>query len=639
MRRGRRAIMRKGAGNRNIRALFARALICFGLGLYLSGAILKAMHAIGGGHTFYGPISCTVYALKNGLFLSLIICLELFVFFSIAAKRREKKGASPGPFSFSRTGTKGTARFATEEEKKEHLNIGKPGEVNGLILGGTRDHRIVYAQREKDVANDIVIGTNNHIAIIGKSGSGKSFTFIKNAIYQCIHDGYSMFVTDPKGEMFEETYAIAEKFGYAVRVFNIRRPEEFSHSDTFNPIHAICGDYSKAKQVAHTIITATAPERNVWSQFAEQLLIFLILYVDQDGRERGRTEEERLRLCNLGRIKLILDEGVKHILSLIDTLPATHPGYGAARFFANGESVHQIGAHTNLSDSMNYYNDPKIREMTTGNSMDLALPGKEKCIYYLIQSSDTRVYDFLASLFYTTAFSELMEEAELQPNNRLQRRVKFILEEFPNTCRIPDFPSKVNTLRSYAVDIVMCMQYVGQLKEQGFYSTGLLDAFDTVLFLGSNTTETAEYMEKRMGEATVLARSTSGRSFLTIPERDPDERETIREEARSLMTAAELLQDLNLGTGELQEVVLTYRMKPFICYTFPSDHHPYEMYRKDVKVMDYVPVQKRGRQKEDEPEVLAHAAEKDRQEPEGAQNSNNSMQGFLNRQVIRPRDF
>ena len=69
---------------------------------------------------------------------------------------------------------------------------------------------------------------NRNIALCGGPGSGKSRAHIRNMIFQCVANRFSMFITDPKGELAESMSTYLEKNEYTVRFYNLK---DFVSSD------------------------------------------------------------------------------------------------------------------------------------------------------------------------------------------------------------------------------------------------------------------------------------------------------------------------------------------------------------------------------------------------------------------------
>ena len=122
---------------------------------------------------------------------------------------------------------------------------------------------------------------------------------------------------------------------------------------------------------------------------------------------------------------------------------------------------------------------------------------------------------------------------------KLPERTYFILDEFANIGRIPDFDKKISTSRSRGISFSVILQNLDQLEAiyEKAYET-IIGNCDTHVFLGSNSQKTVEYFSKALGEKTISHGSTS-------VNRDKDHKKTGTSDsdqimARALMTPDEL---------------------------------------------------------------------------------------------------
>lgn len=115
----------------------------------------------------------------------------------------------------SMAGTYGTARWMNETEAKKVYEVGPVENVTGTILGQfTQDGEEVIAQPFEPTGN-------RNLILIGPPGSGKSFGYVRTAVFQSIVRGESVVVTDPKGEIHNDMRKLLESRGYKVKVFNL----------------------------------------------------------------------------------------------------------------------------------------------------------------------------------------------------------------------------------------------------------------------------------------------------------------------------------------------------------------------------------------------------------------------------------
>lgn len=115
----------------------------------------------------------------------------------------------------SMAGTYGTARWMNETEAKKVYEVGPVENVTGTILGQfTQDGEEVIALPFEPTGN-------RNLVLIGPPGSGKSFGYVRTAVFQSIVRGESVVVTDPKGEIHNDMRKLLESRGYKVKVFNL----------------------------------------------------------------------------------------------------------------------------------------------------------------------------------------------------------------------------------------------------------------------------------------------------------------------------------------------------------------------------------------------------------------------------------
>lgn len=115
----------------------------------------------------------------------------------------------------SMAGTYGTARWMNETEAKKVYEVGPVENVTGTILGQfTQDGKEVIALPFEPTGN-------RNLILIGPPGSGKSFGYVRTAVFQSIVRGESVVVTDPKGEIHNDMRKLLESRGYKVKVFNL----------------------------------------------------------------------------------------------------------------------------------------------------------------------------------------------------------------------------------------------------------------------------------------------------------------------------------------------------------------------------------------------------------------------------------
>lgn len=194
-------------------------LFCFSflISLFPAGCIAKVFV----GEWDAGVLRSFVLALTTGygIVTALVFaCAITFIIirFSVnntdlnATKEVDDRGVAT-----SMAGTYGTARWMNETEAKKVYEVGPVENVTGTILGQfTQDGEEVIALPFEPTGN-------RNLILIGPPGSGKSFGYVRTAVFQSIVRGESVVVTDPKGEIHNDMRKLLESRGYKVKVFNL----------------------------------------------------------------------------------------------------------------------------------------------------------------------------------------------------------------------------------------------------------------------------------------------------------------------------------------------------------------------------------------------------------------------------------
>lgn len=180
----------------------------------------------------------------------------------------------------SMAGTYGTARWMNETEAKKVYEVGPVENVTGTILGQfTQDGEEVIALPFEPTGN-------RNLILIGPPGSGKSFGYVRTAVFQSIVRGESVVVTDPKGEIHNVMRKLLESRGYKVKVFNLINLDLSNAWDCVQEIYdPITGNIDDQRVITFckTVITNTGGGANskgdpFWESSEENLFRVAVSY-------------------------------------------------------------------------------------------------------------------------------------------------------------------------------------------------------------------------------------------------------------------------------------------------------------------------------------------------------------------------
>lgn len=478
---------------------------------------LNPVKCIGKGITTTAGLKCAAAAVVLLVFIAILICLQ-----GKGTGEQDERN-----FQISDEGTYGTAGFMKKEELLQILKTDKDTRtVNGIIFGKELDTGDI-------ISLPIDSRLNRNIAVCGSQGSMKSRAFARVMALQCVRRGESMYVTDPKSELYEDLCAYLKAEGYTVKQLNLI---QLIHSDAWNCLAEIEGGELIDVFCDVVIRNTTDKFDHFYDNVEMDLLKALCLYVHEEYPPEQKTFAEAY--------KLLLNKSVEALDSIFERLPGNHPAKGPYQLFSKAEKV-KGNAVLGLGTRLQILQNKLVQQITSHTDIDLTLPGKEKCAYFCITSDQDSTYDMLATLFTSFLSIKLVRFADRTESRKLPIPMNFILDEFPNIGVVPDFKKKLATARSRAIGMSILFQNIPQLQNR--YPDNqweeILGGCDFSIFLGCNDMTTASYFSNRTGEITVSV-SSIRKNYYTIRATDyvPEYSESTSVGKRQLLLPDEVLR-------------------------------------------------------------------------------------------------
>ena len=423
------------------------------------------------------PFKALGTIINNGYITSYLKCLFVFsiifaIFFIVGVARSAPKNEYTDFEHGSSDWSKNGEQYAVLNNKKgivlaenNYLPVDKRGNVNVLVVGG--------------------------------SGSGKSASYsIPNA---CQLLGSYVF-TDPKGELYDKTAGYLKSHGYEIKVLNLVKPQ---NSDGYNPLHHITSEID-VDVIANTIVKGQKTDGGgsdpFWDDSAEMLLKALIYYLMATRPE----EEQNLASC-AELVRAANSNGGSNLLTeLISKLPYDHPARMNYKSIEIAPEKTYSSILSTLQSKLGKFDSKEIAELTSTDTIDFEEIGNKKTAVYVISSDTHTAYDFLLTIFFSQMIQQLYNYAD-DNGGALKVPTYFILDEFANIGKIPDFDKKISTSRSRKISFSVILQNLDQLEAiyEKSYET-IMGNCDTHVFLGSNSFKTVEYFSKQLGETTIV---------------------------------------------------------------------------------------------------------------------------------------
>ncbi len=407
-----------------------------------------------------------------------------------------------GNFLISKQGLHGNAHWQTEKEREKCFNRSKDIEdLYGDILG-IDDEKRLYTLRED------LVGINRNKCIFGTPGSGKSAAIIENDILQCIRRGESAIITDSKGDLYRKLSQKARNAGYIVKVLNLKS-NELRNSDAFHLLKYLeNGDTSVAEMLANCIIENTGDgHMDYWAQNEMNGYKALLLYISTNEalKKTGRnTLAEMYNICT--------QNTPQQLATMFNGLPKTHPARQAFNIYANCEPKVQGQILNGMGIKLSFLTDFYAQQIVSHDEIDLIMPMKKKCMYFVVIPDTNKTYNVIANLFFNMMLIKQCEYSDSLTTKQKEKQlfVNYILDEFKATGAINNFDGTITTVRSRKIGITTVLQTLGQLKDMypGEAYNTILGSMTIKILLRAGDEDTGRYFNVSCGTQTRLNKAS-----------------------------------------------------------------------------------------------------------------------------------
>jgi len=427
----------------------------------------------------------------------------------------------------------GSARWSNKKDIKRNFSKEKIRKIN------TSGFPIYFSNDNKNVWFD---NKTPHWIYLGGTGSGKSTTAV---IPQCsfiatAKKKKSVFITDPKGEIFSTTSKLFKDNGYNILTLDFRNPSKSNHLNILEPIikeyelylekdkdsKKVTYEEEKVKlqneSISHlaecnqlisslsNIIMQDKTAREVfWNNSASDLLYgFISLFLEDYGD--GKIKREQITMTSIKKfqnssssdsdLKLLKkyiekkDYGLKSkdkLLPLITTSENTF------------RSITSI-----FNERMSLFDDINVENITANSDFDFDILGKEPTVLYCCIPDESKVYYSLISIIVSLIYKTLVVLCNNQPNKKLPYDLIFLLDEFANTPPLEDIETIVSVARSRGMQFQFFIQSFAQLDNlYGREVSQIIQDNCGLAYLKTNSQSTAEEISRRLGNQTIESSS------------------------------------------------------------------------------------------------------------------------------------
>ena len=464
--------------------------------------------------------------------ITLLVILVIFIIFFIYIEPIVSK------HKIKNNNEYGSARFSTKQEIDKYFTKEKISTINEVGFPVYYDKDVKYVWFDKETT---------HYVYLGSSGSGKSVTcvipmisFIANAKKQ-----RSVFVTDPKGEIYHATSKMLHDKGYKVLTIDFRHPELSNHINILEPI--ICeyekyieyekmanntNDKSKKLEYQNNSISCYAETNRLitslasmityekqqskdpfWNNSAKNLLEGLIGFFLEEYKD-GKIKRNQITMTSIRKFQnsTMEEKNSRKFKSYIEEKPyGTKSKDSLIPILSSSENTYKSITSV-FSEKMAIFDDVNVANVTSKSDFDFDILGKEKSALFVIVPDEDKIYYTLVTIILGLLYKELVSLANSTENKKVPVEIDWICDEFSNCPPLiePSIESIISVARSRGLRYHLFIQSLSQLDNvYGKEVAQIILDNSGLQYLKTNTMDTAEAVSKRLGKKTIESSSIS----------------------------------------------------------------------------------------------------------------------------------
>ncbi|KIS06500.1 Type IV secretory pathway, VirD4 component [Streptococcus equi subsp. zooepidemicus Sz5] len=351
----------------------------------------------------------------------------------------------------------GSARFGTKQESQAFAS---KNPFLDTILAKTVRLTLLEKKRPK-------FDRNKNLVVIGGSGAGKTFRFVKPNLIQA---NCSNIVVDPKDHLPQKTGKFFLKAGYQIKILDL---VSMMTSNGFNPFRYVEteNDLNRMLTVYFNNTKGNGSRSDPFWDEASMTLVraiasYLVDFYNPPKTRAQLMEEARLskkeRKTLQAKEKQDLEDRRKRgrypsFAEISKLIKLLHKADGAEKsvlevMFERYAKTYGTENFTmrNWADFQNYkdktldsviavttakfalFNIQSVIDLTKTDTMDIKSWGVQKTMVYLVIPDNDSTFRFLSALFFSTVFSTLTRQADVAFKGKIPIHVRAYLDEFAN---------------------------------------------------------------------------------------------------------------------------------------------------------------------------------------------------------------
>lgn len=474
------------------------------------------------------------------------------------------------------------AHFQTEKELSKNFKQINFDNLSQQFVEGIP----IKAEMVKNKLN-ITLAKSAHTLVIGTTGSGKTTTFISPTIQILANtkNKPSLFISDPKGELYALHAERLQQLGYDTKIVDLRYPynsvrwnplekpymmyQKMLHLDEYitedkennvykfeNQTYASQEDLLSAIQVKkqelydeiyedlHDIVSALCPVLNksepIWESGAKNfiLAIALAMLEDSENPALGMTKE-KYNFYNITKIATNTENDCENLIKYFAKRSPISKAVSLSKQVLDASDKTRGSYLSTIFDKLSLFSDKSICALTSSNEIDFGEIALKPTALFMQIPDEKETRHTLASMMILQAYKALVAKANTYPDLTLPRSVYFLLDEFGNLPRVHKLEQMITVGRSRKIWLALVVQSYAQLSKVYDDKTAniIKSNCNIQIFIGTTDLDTINSFSKQCGNYTIVQNNVS---FNTSKSSDISSSASVRE--RPLIYPSELAQ-------------------------------------------------------------------------------------------------
>lgn len=365
---------------------------------------------------------------------------------------------------------------------------------------------VVYVENGRKYSDD----GESHIAVIGRTGKGKSQCCSLPYMREILQKGESLIMLDPKGEGYKKNACyIPENYQKFCVDFRNPRKSPTKWNPLSTPYRLFCSNDPDDNDIASSMLSELWNGVYPYDGHSDRFWTDSSVNYAK-GLTYGLFETASKDHINLDSVAVMMEQselrmGPGNLLkTFYESLPLDSLAKRNLATYVTAPSETRASIHSVAASGLEVFSRSKgLMEMLSDDTLNIMdIDVKRPFVLTVITPDETDVYDALSGLLVSQVSQHLIRVAQ-EMGGRLPIRVNIILEELGSVGKsIPSLPNLMVASRSRNLRLMLILQSLAQLTD--VYGTSksetITSCIGIIFGFSTNSWETLTEWAQRCGE-------------------------------------------------------------------------------------------------------------------------------------------